>query len=80
MDRLRRLGHVVEGMDHAGDGLALLVTLAGHHQDVAVACSMATAGADRRAAVADLLGASARVPPRTSARIAAGSSDGDCRR
>ena len=36
MDR-RGLDHVIEGMGDAGDRLALLVALAGHHQDVAVA-------------------------------------------
>src|SRR4051794_9844953 len=50
------LGHVVEGMGHGADDLALLVALAGHHQHVTVA-KLGHGGLDRLAAVADLRGA-----------------------
>src|SRR5439155_391462 len=56
MDQLQRLGglaDVVEGMHGGADDLALLVALAGHHQDVALA-QHRSRGADRLAAVADL--------------------------
>src|SRR3954451_4529813 len=50
---LRRLGDVVEGMHDALDGLALLVALSGHHQDVAGA-QHGRGGADRLAPAGDL--------------------------
>ena len=36
-ERLARLDHIIERVDHAVDGLPLLMALAGDHQDIAVA-------------------------------------------
>ncbi len=51
---------VVEGVDDAGDGLALLVALAGHDQDVA-GREQADGGGDRLAPAGDLR--AGRAPP-----------------
>ncbi len=66
------LFHIVEGIDDAGDDLATLVALAGHHQNVAVA-QLFGAGADGGAAISDLQGG-AGAPARMAWRMAAGSS------
>ncbi len=64
-------GHVVEGVDYSGDGLALLMALAGDDQHVAVA-QLLGPGADGRAAVGHLQAPGPR--PARPARMAAGSS------
>jgi hypothetical protein len=54
MKGARGFRHVVEGMDHIADNLALFMALAGHHQDIAV-FQQGRGLADRLAPVADFL-------------------------